>query len=179
MNRVRFSGGALVVFALTVADPAYSQASSDSGAVADRIRTTERARLHALVEANLEVANQLHADDFQLINPRGGALTKEQYLGGIASGELDYLMWEADAIEVRVYGEAAVIRYQAHLEIVGGGQNAGRGRYWHIDVYEKRNGHWQVVRSQATGIPQVPARPRRPAPHSSGQKRDGFSRCKT
>ena len=60
---------------------------------ADLIRATERERLRALVEANMEVVRQLHADDFQLINPLGQSLSKEQYLGGIASGDLDYLVW--------------------------------------------------------------------------------------
>ena len=126
--------------------------SSSPQAEADLIRATERERLRALVEANMEVARQLHADDFQLINPRGGSLSKEQYLGGIASGQLDYLVWEPESIEVRLYGEAAVIRYQSQLEIVVQGQKVPRQRYWHTDTYEKRNGRWQVVWSQATGI---------------------------
>ena len=126
--------------------------SSSPQAEADLIRATERERLRALVEANMEVARQLHADDFQLINPRGGSLSKEQYLAGIASGQLDYLVWEPESIEVRLYGEAAVIRYQSQLEIVVQGQKVPRQRYWHTDTYEKRNGRWQVVWSQATGI---------------------------
>ena len=125
---------------------------SSPQAEADLIRATERERLRALVEANMEVARQLHADDFQLINPRGGSLSKEQYLEGIASGQLDYLVWEPESIEVRLYGEAAVIRYQSQLEIVVQGQKVPRQRYWHTDTYEKRNGRWQVVWSQATGI---------------------------
>ncbi len=119
---------------------------------ADLIRATERERLRALVEANMEVVRQLHADDFQLINPLGQSLSKEQYLGGIASGDLDYLVWEPESIEVRLYDQAAVIRYQSQLEIVVQGQKVPRQRYWHTDSYEKRNGRWQVVWSQATGI---------------------------
>ena len=119
---------------------------------ADLIRATECGRLRALVEANMEVARQLHADDFQLINPLGQSLSKEQYLGGIASGDLDYLVWEPESIEVRLYDQAAVIRYQSQLEIVVQGQKVPRQRYWHTDSYEKRNGRWQVVWSQATEI---------------------------
>ena len=119
---------------------------------ADLIRATERERLRALVAANMEVARQLHADDFQLINPLGQSLSKEQYLGGIASGDLDYLVWEPESIEVRLYDQSAVIRYQSQLEIVVQGQKVPRQRYWHTDSYEKRNGRWQVVWSQATEI---------------------------
>ena len=92
--------------------------ASESQAVSDVIRVTERERLRSLLTRNLEAARQLHADDFQLINPLGGSLSKEQYLGGIASGDIDYRVWEPGSIEVRLYGEAALIRYQSQLEIV-------------------------------------------------------------
>lgn len=120
---------------------------------ADLIRATERERLRALLDANVALARQLHADDFQLINPRGESLSKEEYLEGIVSGQLNYLVWEpVSPIEVRVYGKAAVIRYQSDLEIVVKGQKVPRNRYWHTDAYEKRDGRWQIVWSQATGI---------------------------
>jgi hypothetical protein len=89
---------------------------------ADTIRAIERQRLRAFLEANMEVAQQLHADDFQLINPGGGALSK------------------------------AVIRYQSRLAISIGGAEAQMRRYWHTDTYEKQTGRWQVVWSQATQI---------------------------
>jgi hypothetical protein len=121
--------------------------------IANLIRRTERERLRALVQADMEAAHALHADDFQLINPRGGSLSKEQYLGGIASGAIDYLLWEPDsAMAVRIYGQVALIRYWSHLEIVVGGHKVPLRRYWHTDSYEQRNGRWQVVWSQATEI---------------------------
>jgi Domain of unknown function (DUF4440) len=119
---------------------------------ADVIRATERQRLRALVEANMEVAHQLHADDFQLITPVGAALSKADYLGGIASGFLKYVVWEADAIAVRLHGEMAVIRYQSRLAISVGGAEAPLLRCWHTDTYEKQSGRWQVVWSQASQI---------------------------
>jgi hypothetical protein len=116
------------------------------------LRETERERLRALVEADMDVAERLHAHDFQLINPVGAALSREQYLGGIASGDIDYLVWEPDSIEVRLYGDGAVIRYRARLEIVAFGQPMPLSQFWHTDAYEKRDGQWQVVWSQATEI---------------------------
>ena len=58
---------------------------------ADQLRTIERARLRALVDADIPTASLLHADDFELIDPRGGTHSKEQYLRSIASGDLNYL----------------------------------------------------------------------------------------
>jgi len=125
------------------------------GPEADHIRAAERRRLRALVEANVDIARPLHADDFQLVTPSGVAFSKEEYLGHIASGYLDYRLWEPDAIAVRVQGQLATIRYQARLAIVVGGQTAPLQRTWHTDSYERRDGRWQVVWSQATTITAV------------------------
>ena len=95
-------------------------------------------------------AAQLHSDDFELINPLGGVLSKEQYLGGLASGQIHYLYWEPENIVVRVYGDAAVIRYRSELEIVVQGRHIPRQRYWHTDLYERQGEDWRIVWSHAT-----------------------------
>lgn len=128
-----------------------SGAGEDLGE-ADILRATERERLRALVTADVARAAPLHADDFQLINPLGGVLSKEQYLGGIGSGQLKYLHWEPNSIAVRVYGNVAVIRYQSELEILVQGVHIPRQCYWHTDLYERRDQQWQVVWSHATGV---------------------------
>jgi len=116
----------------------------------EQVRETERARLRALVTGDLDMATGLHADDFQLNNPAGGSLSKDAYLGMIASGELRYRIWEPDEIAVNLHGEhAAAIRYQSVIDGEWAGQSF-RGRYWHTDTYERRAGQWQVVWSQAT-----------------------------
>ena len=114
------------------------------------LRATERERLRALLTGDVQRAAQLHTSDFQLINPLGGALSKEQYLGSISAGQIRYLYWEPEAIAVRLYGEVAVIRYRSQLEIVVQGRHIPRQRYWHTDVYERRETQWQVVWSHAT-----------------------------
>ena len=134
----------------TVSSAGLPMSSED---VAQQIRVVERERLRALVQADVETAKRLHADDFQLINPLGGSLSRDEYLGAIAAGEIAYLVWEPGAMEVKFYGAAAAIRYQAELRIkVKALPDAPSGRFWHTDLYERRNGAWQVVWSQATQI---------------------------
>ena len=121
---------------------------------ADKLRAIERARLRALVNADVATARRLHADDFELINPNGGTLSKEQYLKDIESGDLDYLEWEPGEIRVRLYGKAAVIRYKANLKVSVKGSAPRAVTFWHTDLYEKRNGEWQIVWSHATLVQQ-------------------------
>ncbi|CDZ35019.1 Hypothetical protein NGAL_HAMBI1145_26250 [Neorhizobium galegae bv. officinalis] len=118
----------------------------------DRIRDTERARLSALVSGDVAAAEVYHAADFQLITPIGAVLSRDQYLGAIASGHLKYLTWQPEEIAVRFYGPAAVIRYRARLAVVFGGHHVPLSGYWHTDSYEYRDGRWVAVWSQATAI---------------------------
>ena len=126
--------------------------TSSSTSEADLLRDTERARLRALVGADIDQARQFHAPDFQLITPIGAALSKEDYMGAIASGQLRYLTWQPADIAVRLYYGVAVLRYRAQLEVVFGGHNVPLSDYWHTDTYENRDGHWMVVWSHATAV---------------------------
>ena len=126
--------------------------SSSPVSEADLLREAERARLRALVSADIDQAQHFHAPDFQLITPIGVALSKQDYMGAIASGQLKYLTWKLGDIAVRLYDGVAVLRYRAQLEVVFGGQKIPLSDYWHTDTYENRDGQWMVVWSQATAI---------------------------
>ena len=116
------------------------------------MRATERQRLRSLVEADMDAADALHADDNQLITPHGAALTKHEYLGGIASGQLRYRVFEpVSEIAVRGSAQIVLLRYTAQITVEDHGQ-ADSVTCWHTDCYELRDGRWQAVWSQATAI---------------------------
>ena len=118
----------------------------------DDIREIERSRLRALVACDMAAAVSLHADDFQLITPIGVALSRSDYLGAIASGQINYVAWEPGDMTVRLHDAVAMIRYPAGLEVVFNGHAVPLSEYWHTDIYERRDGRWVVVWSQATSI---------------------------
>ncbi|CAA9264615.1 MAG: hypothetical protein AVDCRST_MAG93-2341 [uncultured Chloroflexia bacterium] len=125
--------------------------SGTSGA--DLLRRTEERRLQSLVDFDREVADSLHADDFQLVNPAGGILSKEEYLGGLEEGFLDYVRFEpVSPIAVHLFPESAALRYQSDIEIAFSDGTADKGTFWHTDLYEKRSDEWRAVWSQATRI---------------------------
>src|SRR5262245_34725176 len=102
----------------------------------------------------MAVAERLHADDYQLIPPTGTTLSKREYLDGIASYELTYAVFEPiAAIAVRVADRMAALHYQCHIQVRGPSGATDTGTFWHTDIYEKRDGDWQAVWSQATRIP--------------------------
>src|ERR1017187_5157635 len=88
------------------------------GLDAAALRDIERRRLRALVQADMDTAAALHADDYQLITPRGYAMSKQEYLDRIASGRLRYRVFEpVSDIAVRGSGEVALLRYQVRISV--------------------------------------------------------------
>jgi hypothetical protein len=108
------------------------------------LRDTECRRLRSLVEADLTAAEALHADDYQLITPNGYVLTKQEYLDGIASGQVRYEVFEPISdIVVRASGQAAILRYRARITVQAGGPMVSMS-CWHTDYYERLDESWQA-----------------------------------
>jgi hypothetical protein len=121
--------------------------------LAIELREIERQRLAGLRNADMGSCEALHAADYQLITPGGATMSKDQYLRQIADGALDYRRFEPEGdIAVRVLGpSAAVLRYRVAIDVAfPDGHDAGE--FWHTDIYERREGRWQAVWSQATRI---------------------------
>ena len=64
MTRLKLAAMAIVVSTTVTGMPSVqAQAQSDH----DELRAVERERLRSLVQADMKTADQLHADDFQLV----------------------------------------------------------------------------------------------------------------
>ena len=116
----------------------------------EALMTFERTRLAALVAADIEGARAMHHPEFQLVTPRGVALSREDYLGEIANGGIHYLSWEPEAMIGRVTGDAGVLRYRSRIEMKTGSMRLPGINARHTDYYERANGKWLVIFSQAT-----------------------------
>jgi ketosteroid isomerase-like protein len=84
------------------------------------------------------------ADDFIGIGPRGFMLTKDQWLKRHESGKLRYESFGWDEVQVRLYGEAAVVT----------GRQSAEGKYEAYDLSEpfratlvlvKQQGRWLLA----------------------------------
>ena len=118
-----------------------------------RLDEQERRRLAALVAADTTLLDDLHAEDFVLVNPGGGEWDKTFYLGGIADGSIDYRRFEVvTPIQVLADDSVAVVRYRSAIEIAVGGGPYESLYAWHLDCYrhDERSGRWRCLWSQAT-----------------------------
>ncbi|MGI8522663.1 MAG: nuclear transport factor 2 family protein [Nocardioides sp.] len=109
--------------------------------------------MRALVERDMDVAERIHADDYQLITPGGHTHTKATYLADVASKRLEYLAFEPTSrIAVRATRDLIVLRYVALIRLSVGVADEMEFTAWHTDHYERRDGAWKIVWSQATRI---------------------------
>lgn len=124
----------------------------DASAREALIRDLESSRIRALVDADVPQLLQLHAPDYQLVTPSGRTFTRERYVALIGSRALQYLRWDPGPMQVRASEAMAIVRYRVTLQL---GSPDGPGtpqQCWHTDSYERIDGRWQAVWSQATRI---------------------------
>jgi ketosteroid isomerase-like protein len=86
----------------------------------DLIQQFITAELHRDVTA----LGPLLADDFHLVGPAGFVLTKTEWLGSLASGNLELSALSLEALDIRLYGDSAIAI----------GQRKQSGKYENRDV---------------------------------------------
>lgn len=96
---------------------------------------------------------RIFADDFTFTNPFGEVMTKEQRIGEIKPGGIMFDSYSVDDVNVRVYGDTAVVTSRATLAGKRGDQVL-TGQYRGTQVFVKKGDRWQVVAAQSTRIPE-------------------------
>ena len=110
-----------------------------------------------LVDADVAVASPLIASDFELINPLGNVLTRNDVLGGVSSGALDFISDTVTSqIRVRLHGNTAVLRYRHTIDIAVVPIGHLTHPAWTTALYERRKGDWQIVWEQTSAIGPLP-----------------------
>jgi len=146
---------ALPAAALVLAGAGAAIASANTGSgrsAADQVRTAERTLLRAEVDGNTHTAGALLAPDLQLIDPTGGAGTRADDLANIGGGVDFVTITPIEPIAVRVHGDSAVARVKLKFKVVAFGQTVQHDG-WTTDLWERRDGRWQLVWSQTTAVP--------------------------
>jgi hypothetical protein len=147
-----WSLAAAVAIPLIMAGPPSPAAPATAMTVADSVRALETARGQALLKADTTAISRMTADDFIEITRFGTLRTKVDNMRDLASGALKLTSVKYDSVNVRVYGDVAILR--------GIADNTGAlrgfpfaGRIWYTRIFVKRDGRWQAVAMQHTPIP--------------------------
>ena len=108
--------------------------------------------LNTALGSNDTVAlDRIYADDYTLVNMSGAVTTKAQRLAAIKSGELKYESVSVDEVNIRIYGDTAVVTDRATVKLQDKGQDLS-GQYRVTLTFVKIKGAWQLVAAQNTRI---------------------------
>jgi len=117
----------------------------------DEIKALELARNQALLHGDVAALDKMTSEDYTFVTLRGEMRSKSEILKGFASGTFKYESREIFDLNVRVYGDTAVVTGRSTQKGMEN-QRDYSGSYWFTRVYIKQEGHWVSVALQATLI---------------------------
>jgi ketosteroid isomerase-like protein len=103
----------------------------------------------AVVRNDADAIGKFLGDDWEIIDPDGNIIDKAKFLRAIRSGTLTHDLMESEGMNVRSYGDSAVVTALTKTKGKFAGQEFTTQERA-TDVFVKRNGRWQCVFSQLT-----------------------------
>ena len=128
-------------------------ASTAQTSAEDEIKNLEEARNQAVLHSDVAALDRMTSDDYTFITLRGEIRTKSDILKGFASGSFHYESRQISDLNVRVYGNTAVVTGRSIQKGMENG-NDYSGDYRFTRVYVKQKGRWLTVALQTTLIRQ-------------------------
>jgi ketosteroid isomerase-like protein len=146
MNR----GFAAIACGLLLSVGAFCTSTAAQG-VADEIKKMETERAAAVVKGDWAKLEKETSDDYTLINVNGQMSNKSQMVDGFKSGQNKLTTDDISDMNVRVYGDVAVVTGKVDVKGTMGGKDVN-GQAMFTRVYVKKAGHWQAVALQQTPV---------------------------
>ena len=114
----------------------------------DGVLASQDARYRAMIEENLTKLDELLGDDLHYSHTRGSVESKAQFLSTIESKRIDYLAAKRRDVEVRLFGDTAVVTGLSDMELIYGGEHLTFTIRF-LEVSIRVETHWQLVAWQS------------------------------
>lgn len=129
------------------------RAFSDDLATAQSALKFQSARFNAMVEEDMESLERFLADDLTYSHTTGWTETKAEFLSTVESRKIDYVSMSPEDVQVRVYGDVAVMTGLSRMQgSVGDRKVSLTIRF--LDVSRRIGDSWQLVAWQSVRIPE-------------------------
>jgi ketosteroid isomerase-like protein len=126
------------------------QPSTDPS-VANALRQLEQDMGDAMVRGDVARLSQIYADDFATIGMSGKVVTKKDLLSDFEAFHDRLESFENGPMDVQVFGNVAVVHGSVTEKRTRDGKDTSGEFVW-MDLLEKRDGKWVVVRSGAARL---------------------------
>jgi uncharacterized RmlC-like cupin family protein/ketosteroid isomerase-like protein len=126
--------------------PTTGQRAAGNRTAEQEVRAVERQRAQALLKRDINVLERTMAEDYRFTDPDGRIATKTQELAGFQSGDTRFEAFDTRDVQVRVYGNTAVVTGHASIKGRSHDRDIG-GEYRYTRVYVKEGAPWRMVSS--------------------------------
>ena len=106
-----------------------------------------------MTNADIEELDVILADDLTYTHTTGQNETKDEFLSSLKSQKIKYESIEPKEVELRIYDSTAVVTGISAMQVSAGEQHFSFSIRF-IEVYQKRDGNWQLVAWQSTRLPE-------------------------
>ena len=116
---------------------------------AEAVKAAEKAWATATVAGDEATLGRVLADDLTYTHSSGETDGKTSFISNLTTGARKYHKLEHESMDVRLYGNTAVLTATAQVETSqkGGAPTPAHLRFIHVWVFE--NGRWQLVAHQS------------------------------
>lgn len=128
----------------SLSTPVAAAIQAQTENVEQTIRRLENERAQATLRRDTATLERIYADDFSTVGTSGAVRNKAQWLADNKSGAMKVESQTFDNVNVRVYGDAAIVTGLATQK----GQDKGKdisGQVRFTRVYVKQSGQWLLV----------------------------------
>ena len=119
----------------------------------EAVAADERAWADATVKADAATLTRLLAHDLNYIHSTGMIDSKTSFIDKLKSGEQKYAKLQHEGMEIRLYGDTAVVTATAQVDTSTKGVQVPPGRLRFIHVWYYSAGAWQLVAHQSLRVP--------------------------
>ena len=119
----------------------------------ETIKALDGERMCAMVAGDLETLGRILSDDMTYVHTSAAVDTKQSIMESIGNGNLNYKKMAARDVQVRDFGDTAVLRGQADVEVISGGNDLKFSLEF-TEVYVNGDAGWQMVAWQSTRLPE-------------------------
>ncbi len=142
----------MLLLACACLGPSYGQANKPAASTAaEEVKQLERDWLEAMKAGDVGKLSAILADDWSGLGWDGVRSTKKQYLAEVKAGASKIESFEFGPMDAKVIGGVAVVQGSDTEKSTLKGKDTS-GKWVWMDVFVKRNGKWQAVRSQSARV---------------------------
>ncbi len=142
-----------IIITLLVVGQAMNSPASQNSKAEQEIMKANKEYDEAILRRDPAVFDRLMADDFFYTSSDGEVVTKAQELTNVKSGDTKYESAQSHDVQVRVYGDAAVVTGRWKSKGIRKSKAFDENERY-TTVYAKRGGRWQLVADHTSRIAQ-------------------------